>query len=75
MADFSDVAVNADMVKIANAIRRITRTSAKMTIPEMPERLTDIRVLEYAEIEISFAQAGNQLLGQYITQYPHLFMV
>lgn len=75
MADFSDVAVNADMVKIANAIRRITRTSAKMTISEMPGRLTDIRVLEYAEIEISFAKAGNQLLGQYITQYPHLFMV
>ena len=74
MADFSDVAVNADMVKIANAIRRVTKTSAKMKISEMPERLIDIRVLEYAEIEISFTQAGNQLLGQYTTQYQHLFM-
>ena len=75
MATLDDVAKNEDMVKIANAIRRVTRTDSPMTIPEMPERLLDIRVIEKSLKTVNFNAQGPVSLGTYDTQLKHMFIV
>ncbi len=75
MATLDDVAKNQDIVEIANAIRRVTRTDSPMTIPEMPERLLDIRVLEKSLKTVNFNAQGPVSLGTYDTQLKHMFIV
>ena len=75
MADFSDVATNAQMVAIANAIRGITRTSGPMTIPEMPGRLLEIRVVEWRAVSVSFSTGTSAVLGTFDSNIKHVFMV
>ena len=75
MATLDDVAKNEDIVEIANAIRRVTRTNSPMTIPEMPERLLDIRVLEKSLKTVNFNAQGPVSLGTYDIQLKHMFIV
>lgn len=75
MADFSDVATNAQVVAIANAIRGITRTSGSMTIPQMPGRLLEIRVLEWRAVSVSFSTGTSAVLGTFDSNIKHVFMV
>lgn len=75
MAKFNDIASNQDMVNIANAIRAVTRTTGKMTIPEMPERLWNIRVIETRDVVIDLTLPTEVSLGLYATDIKHLFIV
>lgn len=74
MAGYRDVATDQDMIRIANAIRAVSRTSEGMTIPEMAERLLDVRVVEYSEHEAVIA-ASSVNIGTYDPNIKHLFVV
>lgn len=75
MASIKDVATNEDMVKIANAIRAVTRTTGKMTIPQMPERLWDISVIVTRDVVADFSEGTSLVLGTFDTTIKHLFIV
>lgn len=74
MAELEDIANNQNMVDIANAIRKATRSTEPMTIPEMPERMLDIRVIEKALVTADFSATGPLLLGTYNTTEHHFFL-
>ena len=74
MADFNDVATNTEILRIAEAIRAATRTSEGMTIPEMPDRLMDIRVVEYRDVTVELNTEGEVLLGVFDQELKHLFV-
>lgn len=59
MADFDQVATNEDIAAVADAIRGVTRSEDSMTIPEMPERLTNIRVVVVQDITLETAFDSN----------------
>lgn len=76
MADFNDVATNADIGTIADAIRRVTRTVTPMSIPQMPERLLDIRVVEVSQVQVTTtADQGQVELFEYDDTIKHLFTI
>lgn len=75
MADYKGIANNQHMVTIANAIRAVTRTTGRMTIPEMPERLLNIQVVETRDIDADFSEGTEISLGTYDTAIRHLFIV
>lgn len=74
MARLEDIAGNRHMLAIANAIRAITRTSGSMTIPEMPERLLSIKVVEVDKVTVDFNAAGPAVIGQYDPLINHLII-
>ena len=74
MADFNDVATNAEILRIAEAIRKATRTAEGMTIPEMPDRLMDIRVVEFHRQLVNLATPGDVEIAKYDAQLKHLFV-
>ena len=75
MADFTDIASNEDMVAIANGIRAVTRTEEGMTIPEMPERLLNIKVAVVDDKICDFSTGERISLGTFDTVIRHLFIV
>ena len=75
MADIEDVAKNEDMVKIANAIRKITRTNERLTIPQMSEILLNVKVITTKEVIVDFSTGESVSLGEYDTTIKHLFIV
>ena len=75
MADFTDIASNEDMVAIANGIRAVTRTEEGMTIPEMPERLLNIKVVMADDKICDFSTGERISLGTFDTVIRHLFIV
>ena len=75
MANLEDVATNAHIQAIADGIRSITRTTEDMTIPEMPERLLAIKVVEVRNVSPNFSAHGPVSLGRYQTMIKHLFIV
>jgi len=76
MATYDDIATNQHILDIANGIRAITRTTEGMTIPEMPERLTSIRVVEHREVEVDLNDSSLVVsLGVYQNDLKHLFIV
>ena len=75
MATLDDVATNQDMVNIANAIRKVTRSTGKMTVLQMPERLTQIRVAEKKEVTVNLNNNDRIVLSTYDTSIKHLFLV
>ena len=75
MANLEDVATNAHIQAIADGIRNITRTTEDMTIPEMPERLLAIKVVEVRNVSPNFSAHGPVSLGRYQTMIKHLFIV
>lgn len=75
MATLDDVANNQDMINIANAIRKVTRSTGKMTILQMPERLTQIRVAEKREVSVNLNGNNRIVLSTYDTSIKHLFLV
>lgn len=72
--DFSNVADNGHMSRIADAIRSVTRTTAPMTIPQMPGRMLDIKVVETKEVEIPAGSQGDVLLGTFDKEIKHMFL-
>ena len=72
MATIDDVATNEQIQAIADGIRRVTRTTESMTIPEMPGRLLQIRVIEVAKLSVELAASVS--LGKYDTNLSHLFI-
>ena len=74
MANFDDIANNQHMIDIANAIRAVTRTTGKMAIPEMPERLWDIQVVMTRDIICDFSGTSPVSLGIYDKAIKHLFI-
>lgn len=75
MAKIEDVASNADMIKIANAVRAVTRTNGKMTIPQMPERLMNIQVVVTKDVAADFSTGNSIVLGTFDSVMNHLFIV
>lgn len=75
MAVIEDVASNADMIKIANAVRAVTRTKGKMTIPQMPERLMNIQVVVTKDVAADFSTGNSIVLGTFDSVMNHLFIV
>lgn len=75
MAKIEDVASNADMIKIANAVRAVTRTKGKMTIPQMPERLMNIQVVVTKDVAADFSTGNSIVLGTFDSVMNHLFIV
>lgn len=75
MGTFNDVATNAEILRIAQAIRAITRSDAEMTIPEMPDMIMGLKVAEVSRVAIGFASESKySVLGQYNTELKHLFV-
>ena len=72
MATIDDVATNEQIQAIADGIRRVTRTNTQMTIPEMPGRLLQIRVIEVQKLSVTLTGSVN--LGEYDTDLSHLFI-
>lgn len=75
MATIDDVVTNEDILAIANAIRRVTRTSGTMRVGDMPERLLDVRVVEYKEQAYDFSAGNSVQLGTYDVALKHMFLV
>lgn len=76
MADFEDVVSNEQIAAIADAIRHVTRTSGSMTIPQMPERLSEIRATMYARETVELHHDANEFVISGIdTNYKHLLVV
>ena len=75
MATLDDVANNQDMINIANAIRKVTRSTGKMTVLQMPERLAQIRVAEKREVSVNLNSNNRIVLSTYDTSIKHLFLV
>lgn len=76
MANFDDVATNEHIQAIADAVRRVTRSNASMTIPEIAAILGTLNLVEVREVEVSIEQGMTTLYG--VTQYDktvkHLFL-
>ena len=72
MATIDDVATNEQIQAIADGIRSVTRTREQMTIPEMPGRLLQIRVIEVTKLSVALAASVS--LGEYDTSLSHLFI-
>ena len=75
MATFDDVVTNEQIQAIAEGIRQITRTTEPMTVPEMPDRLLQIKVVETKDVSVSFSTASPLALGTFSTAIQHLFIV
>lgn len=75
MAGFNDVATNKEILRIADAIRAVTRTAEGMTIPEMPDRLMEIRVVECKDVQVQLNTQGEVLLGVFDQELKHMFVV
>lgn len=75
MATFDDVVTNEQIQAIAEGIRQVTRTTEPMTVPEMPGRLLQIKVVETKDVSVSFSTASPLALGTFSTAVQHLFIV
>ncbi len=76
MADFNDVATNENIQAIADAVRRVTRSNASMTIPEIAAILGTLNLVEVREVEVSIEPGMTTLYGvtSYDTTIKHLFL-
>lgn len=76
MADFEDVVSNEQVAAIADVIRHVTRTAAGMTVPQMPERLSEIRATMYARETVAVQHGATEFVISGIdTEYKHMLVV
>lgn len=76
MADFEDVVSNEQVAAIADVIRHVTRTTAGMTVPQMPERLSEIRATMYARETVAVQHGATEFVISGIdTDYKHMLVV
>lgn len=75
MADFEDVVSNEQVAAIADVIRHVTRTTAGMTVPQMPERLSEIRATMYARETVAVQRGSTEFVISGIdTEYKHMLV-